>query len=141
MSLVLDTSMTMAWHVTRSDPSEAAIAQDALGKVMTRGAIVPALWFSEVANAILMAERHRAWNQTSSQSLLADLDALPISSDTGAPRINQLRVISIARTHNLTAYDATYLELALRLNLPLATFDQKLAQAARSAGVPIFGKV
>ncbi len=52
--------MTMAWYVARPHPSQAIIAQDALGKIMTTGAIVPALWFFEVANALLMTERHRA---------------------------------------------------------------------------------
>jgi predicted nucleic acid-binding protein len=67
------------------------------------------------------------------------VDALPVVEDETPPFAVQSTVLILARTYKLTAYDATYLELVLRTGGELATFDGKLAEAARAAGVRVFG--
>ncbi len=139
MRLVLDASMALAWHLTRSNPDEAGLAQEALSVIMERGALVPHLWFPEVANAILLAERHGVSDPPGSSAFRADLDTLPILTDTTYPQVVQGELVKLGRAHQLTAYDATYLELALRKAATLATFDRRLAAACREAGVAVFG--
>jgi len=139
MTLILDASITLAWCITRSDPSEAAIAQDALNFVRLKGAQVPALWYPEIWNTLLVFERAQRLSQKDSSNFLIDLASLWIDQDFAAISETKPRVLSAARKYQLTAYDATYLELAQRKNASLATFDQQLAQACRQAGVRVFG--
>ena len=139
MNLVLDASVAMGWHIVRQDLNEAALAQRALGAVMANGAAVPALWYQEIANALLHAERYQSFTLKATTAFLADLAALPIAADTASPASTQASILSLARTFHLTAYDASYLELTIRKNAQLATFDRRLAEAARTAGVPVFG--
>jgi predicted nucleic acid-binding protein len=131
--------MAISWHVSRIDPSEAALAQQAIHAVMAGGALVPSLWLFEVANALLTAERRQISNRVAATHFFADLDALPFSTEN-QPSVNlRTEILRVARRHNLTAYDATYLELALRTNSQLATFDRKLADACRAVGGQVFG--
>ncbi len=139
MSLVIDASMALAWLVTRADPNEAGIAQQAIHTVMSGSAFIPQIWFVEVANALLTAERRHVSTRAAATRFLADLDALPITVDSWTPGDLQPEILRLGRLHVLTAYDATYLELALRTNSLLATFDRKLAAACRTAGGLVFG--
>jgi predicted nucleic acid-binding protein len=139
VNFVLDASVALAWFLTRNDPNEAGLAQHALQVTMTQGALVPHLWYPEVANALVLAERHRASTSQASSGFLADLDSLPITLDLNLPHLTQNKVVALARNHQLTAYDAIYLELALRKGAPLATFNRKLAEACRKAGGQVFG--
>jgi predicted nucleic acid-binding protein len=140
VTLLLDASVALAWCITRADPSEAILAQEALNFVRLNRAVVPALWYAEVANTLLVFERAKRFIPQDSSNFLSDLATLWIEPDPLPPQQSQSQVLSLARTHQLTAYDATYLELALRLGLPLATFDKKLAQAAHAAGISVFGE-
>lgn len=137
--LVLDASTTLAWLVRRLDPIEERLADEVLGNVQARDALVPALWFPEVANGVLVAERRAGNSAALSASFMALVDTLPILEDTMRPAATQARVLSLARAYDLTGYDATYLELALRTGRTLATFDRRLADAGRKAGVRVFG--
>ena len=137
--VVIDASVAIAWYISRNDPHEAGIAQQAIHAVMSNGALVPHLWFVEIANALVTAERRQVSNAQASARFLADLDSLPITVDDQAPGRLQAEILKLGRSHQLTAYDATYLELALRKKTLLATFDRQLAEAARSAGVTVFG--
>jgi len=139
VTLILDASVAVGWHITRNEPQEAARAQEVLQFVMSQSALVPFLWYTEVANAILVAERRQVSDPQSSARFLADLESLPIAMDNASPHSLQTKTLDLARTHQLTAYDATYLELALRRNASLATFDRQLADAFRKAGGHIFG--
>jgi predicted nucleic acid-binding protein len=139
MTLVLDASMALAWCITRNNPSEAAIAQDALNFVRLNSVHVPALWYAEVANALLVFERAKRLSAQDSTNFLRDLETLWTAEDPTSAARNQPRVLAEARRYSLTAYDSTYLELALRKNATLATFDHELAEACRKAGVPVFG--
>jgi predicted nucleic acid-binding protein len=139
LSLVLDASMTLAWQFKRVDPAEILLAEKALMQLAIEPAVVPALWFVEVANGILRGERQGAIPATQTACFLNELAQVGILADDVSPRARQASVVDLARTYALTAYDATYLELALRRSAVLATFDRKLAAAARSAGVRVFG--
>jgi predicted nucleic acid-binding protein len=97
------------------------------------------LWYAEVANTLLVFERAKRLKEQASLSYLADLALLTITQDDLSPASRQPRVLDLGRMHSLSAYDATYLELAMRRATILATFDRKLAAAARTAGVRVFG--
>jgi predicted nucleic acid-binding protein len=137
--LVLDASMTLAWQFKRVDPAEIQLAEVALAELASVQAFVPAIWYSEVANGLLRGERQGAIPPSQTASFLNDLSQADIEADTESPRLRQARVLALARTYRLTAYDATYLELAMRRAATLATFDRQLASAARTAGVRVFG--
>ena len=139
MELVLDASATLAWLVKRVDPSEAQLAGDLLSQIERKNAMVPALWFPEVANGVLVAERRTGIGSSTSADFLRLLETLPILEDATRPSAVQPTVLMLARAYKLTAYDAKYLELVLRKGGELATFDRKLADAASAAGVRVFG--
>jgi len=139
MELVLDASATLAWLVRRVDPIEAQLADDLLGQIEKENALVPALWFPEVANGILVAERRDGIVPSTSADFLRLLEVLPILEDGTRPSAVQSTVLTLARAYKLTAYEATYLELTMRTGAMLATFDRQLAEAARSAGARVFG--
>jgi predicted nucleic acid-binding protein len=110
------------------------MADLALDGVASGGAVAPAFWWFEVRNLLAMAERRRRIAPAGTASFLADLQKLPIAIDR-AP--DSETVVELAREHALTVYDAAYLELALRLAVPLATLDRALADAAPAAGVEL----
>jgi predicted nucleic acid-binding protein len=139
MELVLDASATLAWLVRRLDPNEAQLADDLLSQIEKSNVLVPTLWFSEVANGVLVAERRGGISSSTSAGFLKLLEALPILEDAMSPSAAQPTVLILARAYKLTACDATYLELVLRTGATLATFDRQLAEAARSAGARVFG--
>ena len=139
MTLVLDASMTLAWVLKRNDPAEALAAAEGLDEVRASGAQVPALWYPEIANALLLAERQKILTIHDSATFLAGLSMWEIVQDAAAPAQFLTQVLYLSRSYKLTAYDATYLELALRNSAALATFDRPLAAAARAAGVCVFG--
>ena len=85
MELVLDASATLAWLVKRVDPIEAQLADDLLTQIEIKAALVPALWFPEVANGVLVAERRSGIGSSSSASFLRLLDTLPILEDATRP--------------------------------------------------------
>jgi len=132
----LDASFTFQWLFA----DEASPAGDAaLGLVSTSGAAVPTLWFVEVANGLGMAERRGRLTQAGLQDALRLLRSLPLSVDEPASLSRSEPVLDLMRTHRLTAYDATYLELAARRGLPLATGDKALWRAAAAVGVTLLG--
>ncbi|MGD0941440.1 MAG: type II toxin-antitoxin system VapC family toxin [Terracidiphilus sp.] len=137
MSLILDSSATLA-RVFPDERTGAII--DAFEFVANFGAIVPDLWRIEVANALNMGIRRGRIGKSMRDSVLADLGSLPIQIDRETQLHTWGRTLELADLHRLTVYDATYLELALRLSLPLATLDDELRQAAQQEGVPLAGK-
>jgi predicted nucleic acid-binding protein len=105
--------------------------------VAKSGAIAPAHWPLEVANALLMAVRRQRINTEFRNAALRDLAALPITLDAETSARAWHETLRIADTYRLTAYDAAYLELAQRLGLPLATLDAELRVAAQSLGATV----
>ena len=140
MKIVLDASVALSWLMRRVDADEAEMSRSAAQGVMGEGALVPSIFFTEVTNGLVVAERAGSLAADLAKRFLADLDALPIETDRGAPDALQRAVFGLARATGLTAYDATYLELALRSGSPLATFDRQLAAAAPAAGVTLFSR-
>lgn len=136
MSLVLDSSVTLAWLYT----DEGGEAVDAVfSRVVVARACVPALWRLEVANSLTVAVRRgRVTAQFRDQSL-SDLALLDIVVDQATDSFAWSTTLRLADCHRLTLYDAAYLELAQRLGMPLATLDDELRQAASTLGVPLLG--
>ena len=139
MTIVLDASMALAWHLERTNEFEAELARQALKSITTYGALVPALWYPEVANGLLVAERRRATNEDKIADFLTDLAQLSISMVPASSVAALSRVLALGRSSRLTAYDASYLELVQQTGGELATFDRQLAEAARAAGAKVFG--
>lgn len=136
MSLVLDCSATMA----RAFPNERTVPIDLLFLAIAQnGAWVPQLWRIEVANTLNIGIRRKRIDSNDRALILAHLNSLPISLDAESYRHCWNRTIPLADKHNLTVYDATYLELALRRSLPLATLDLDLRKAAQTEGVVLLG--
>jgi predicted nucleic acid-binding protein len=99
---------------------------------------VPNLWHLEVAHTLLVGERRKRSTQADTVAWLGFLALLPISVDDETKAHALRETVSLAREHNLSAYAAAYLELAIRRALPLATLDEKLKTAARTVGVSLF---
>ncbi len=132
MAFVLDCSVTMAWIF----PDEASVSTDLLRESLVEdSAFVPALWPVETGNVLLMATRRGRIAKDDWQQIRENLKALPINIDPVSTDRVWGAVLDLADTHRISAYDAMYLELALRLRLPLATLDRDLAAAARASGV------
>jgi predicted nucleic acid-binding protein len=132
---VLDGSVTIAWFFEDETDDYADSVEDAL-TVAT--AIVPSLWRLEVANALLMGERRKRTTEAKVTAFLSLLKLLPIAPDDETANRAWQETLNLARTHNLSVYDAAYLELAVRRGLPLATLDAKLKAAAFAVGVNEF---
>jgi predicted nucleic acid-binding protein len=134
MRFVVDTSTTMTWCFN----DETTAATDALlDQLQVTDAVVPSVWPLEVANALLVAERRRRITENEAIRLAHLLQSLPIRIDAdGAARALGI-VLTLAREHTLSSYDASYLELAIRQGLPLATQNTRLRAAATRAGVPL----
>ena len=133
--IVLDNSIVMAWSF-EDETDEYADA--VLDRLATTRAVVPALWPLEVANALLMGERRKRSTEAGTIKWTGILARLPIVIDNETNAHAWSDTLSLARGHGLTAYDAAYLELAIRRRLPLATIDGKLRLAAKAVGVAIY---
>ncbi len=134
LSWVLDASATLAWAFDRADPGEQRRATELLDRLSTEEAIVPELWHLETVNALLVAERRNVISAGRCRDFLARLSGLPIRVHAAPPDLKD-PLLSLGRQFGLTAYDAAYLELALRTGSALATFDRALAEACEKAGV------
>ena len=112
---------------------------DAVAETLKRGhAVVPVVWPLEIANAILTAVRRGRIPETDAPLLIGSMGRLRVTIDRGiAPEFLAQTTLTVGLAHRLSAYDASYLELAMRRGLPLATQDQKLIQAAAATGVHI----
>jgi predicted nucleic acid-binding protein len=134
-AFVLDGSVTMVWGF---DDEADAYAEAILDEMPVLQAYVPSLWPLEVANVLIVGERRNRITPADSSRFLAILSAFPITVDDQTVTRAWSDTIHLARAHNLSAYDASYLELAIRLGLPLACLDGRLKTAATAAGVALF---
>jgi predicted nucleic acid-binding protein len=131
-AFVLDGSVSLAWYFKdEANPYADAVA----ARFPEVRAVVPAIWPLEVANAILMGERRKRSTEAQATTWLGYLGSLPVIVDDETTTRAWSDVLSLARAHNLSAYDAAYLELALRRGLPLASLDDRLRAAAAAVGV------
>lgn len=136
MSLVLDSSVTLAW-VYGSETTPAIL--HVLELVGDAGALVPSLWPLEVANILEIGVRRNRHDAAFRDATLADLALLPIKIDPDTERYAWSTTLRLAEHHRLTLYDAAYLELALRRRLPLASLDRELRAAAIAENVVLLG--
>ena len=134
MSLVLDASMTIAWLF--ADERRAA-AHGIMLRVVSGGALVPSLWRLEVVNVLRNAVRRERCDEAYVDRSLERLLRFPIEIDDETSLHAWTATRDLSRRHNLSAYDAAYLELAVRSSLPLATCDRELAAAASRSGVEV----
>ncbi|MDR2214705.1 MAG: type II toxin-antitoxin system VapC family toxin [Nevskiaceae bacterium] len=134
---VLDNSVAMRWVLPNSGRPEAhRYADDVLDRLVAGAtALVPDLWQVEAASVLLKAEKKAQISAADTERLVSFFDALRIETQRQS---NISAVIAVARTHGLSGYDAVYLELAIHSGLPLATADEGLGKAARTAGVPLY---
>ncbi len=131
---VLDNSIVMAWSF---EDEVDKYADAVLERLADTRAVVPVLWPLEVANALLMGERRKRSTEAETIKWTGILASLPIAIDGETNSRAWSDTLSLARGHNLSAYDAAYLELAIRRGMPLATIDGKLRTAAEAAGVAL----
>jgi predicted nucleic acid-binding protein len=130
--LVLDASLTLQWFLEDEGGREYSLS--VLASLSTKRAAVPVLWFYEVGNGLLMAHRRKRITLDMINGFLTRLKALPIDAEGQVPS-EILDLPALAQKHSLTNYDAAYLALAMRLNLPLATNDADLRRAAAAASI------
>jgi predicted nucleic acid-binding protein len=132
---VVDNSVVMSWcfEDEGSDYAEAVLESLEAGETF-----VPAIWPLEVGNVLLVAERKKRLSHASVVRFLELLGGLPIVVEQETPERMLKEILSLAREHRLSTYDASYLDLAMRLDLPLSTQDASLLKAAKKCKVPAY---
>lgn len=134
----MDASVAMLWLVPQTNPAGVTYATSVLSALKGAPAMVPSLWAVEVANVTARVEAKGVVTEAQSQLFIALIGCLDVSTDPATAAHALAEILNLARRYKISAYDATYLELALRMGLPLATLDKDLAKAAKKAGVPAF---
>jgi predicted nucleic acid-binding protein len=128
---VIDASVTLSWVYT----DEHSTASDALlARVADQGAVVPMLWHLEIANGLQVGIKRKRIDASYRDAAIRKLVLLPIEIDPDTNNYAWTTTLQLAEAHQLTVYDASYLELTLRHGLPLATRDDQLAAAASRSG-------
>jgi predicted nucleic acid-binding protein len=136
MPMVVDASIALAWcFEDETSPS----AEEVLAMLPDDEAVAPSIWPLEIANALRSAERRGRIDEADIPSVTRLLTALPIRVETLGLERTLADVLPLARATQLSAYDAAYVDLALRTGFPLATADDFLAQAAVAAGASLMG--
>ena len=136
MSFVVDGSVALAWCFIDEQTQP---VMGLLDRVTETGAFAPLLWPLEALNGLLVAERRRRVDSGHRQRLADFLRSLPVTLDTETTEHAWTTTAQLAERHRLSAYDACYLELALRRKLPLATLDRELIKAAKALGTTVLG--
>jgi predicted nucleic acid-binding protein len=133
MPIVVDASIAAAWAFVDEAHRPASIVLESLYQ---QEGVVPAIWWFEVRNALITSERRGRLTAAATTEFLDMLRRLPIAVDSSP---DESACLSLARTHNLTVYDASYVELARRTGFALATLDRAMAAAARRESVRLSG--
>jgi predicted nucleic acid-binding protein len=134
MPFVLDASIAACWAFADENHPVAALA---LERIRTDEALVPGIWWFEVRNTLIVNERRGRLSEADTAIFLRGLSRLGVTIDRAA---EESAILALARTHRLSVYDASYLELAQRERLPLVTLDHDLRRAARAAGTALLGE-
>lgn len=135
---VADASVAIAWIHPAQATSETEAMLD--GLAAGDSLVVPALWALEVANAITVLRRRRKLSPEEARMAIAIVRELPASFDHDGASVAFTRLVELAWEHDLTIYDAAYIELAIRRQLPLASNDAAMKQAALRAGLTLWQK-
>lgn len=133
---VIDNSIVMAWCF---EDESSAIADVVLDSLRHAKAIVPAIWPLEVGNVLLVAERRGRLGEADSARFLSMLSSLPIYSEPETPQRAMSNIYALAREHQLSTYDASYLDLAMRQGVAIATLDKALIAAASLCQTKVMG--
>ena len=133
-AFVLDSSIALCWCF---DNEATEGTRQLLEYLQADTAAVPNLWHIEIANVLTLAERRRRITAAETAQFIALLEALEIDVDEETWSRALVRILDLAREERLTAYDAAYLELAMRLGVPLASKDGDLCDAAERLGVSV----
>ena len=137
MRVIIDASVTMAWcFLDETTPFSESVLDD----VRDNGALVPAIWPLEIANTLLIGERRNRITAAESAAFYDLLKSLPVTVDEQALAHAWGSVTNLGRQFSMTAYDACYVELAVRSSLPVATSDNKLRDVAFRLGIPLSGE-
>ncbi len=131
---VVDNSVVMAWCF---EDKTSAYADKILKRFVKSSAIVPAIWPLEVGNVLVVAERRQRLSEADSSRFLALLAELPIHVVQERPERMLKEIVALSRELSLSTYDASYLDLAMREGLPIATQDAALLKAARKCKVTV----
>jgi predicted nucleic acid-binding protein len=134
MSFVLDASITLSWCF--SDEAT-PLTNELLEKLQIETAFVPTIWPLEVGNVLIAAARRKKISYADTVQFLEQLGKLNIQIDSETASKGFHEILSLAYSEGLTTYDASYLELALRKGLGIASKDLQLCQAARKLGVKV----
>lgn len=134
--IVVDVSVVFGWVL--GEPGLFERAKPVLLALQSARMLVPAIWQVEVGNVLLVKERQKRIDEAGVKKCLRLLEEQGIEVDLGSATATFDRVMPLARRNQLSAYDATYLELALREKAPLATFDEALRSAAKREGAELF---
>ncbi len=135
MDWVVDSSIALAWALPDETSKE---ADRFLSRISMKNTLwVPALWWYEMANALLMAQRRKRLGEAEKIRLMELYGRLPIQTDVALDSDMVWRLHTLATEYNLSAYDAAYLEMARRRGLGLATVDRSLRVAAQKAGMKL----
>jgi predicted nucleic acid-binding protein len=133
---VLDCSITATWLFEDEVSPYAEAVLDALAG--DHEALAPFIWPLEVSNVLLVGERRGRITEAQSTAFWEALKTMPITVDERPPMMSSHAIIALGREHELSAYDAAYLELAVRNAAPIATLDDKLTDAARTSGAGLW---
>lgn len=139
MNFVLDASVALLWLVPQTNAAGVDYADAVLTALSESQAVVPALFALEAANVVAKVESKGIVTEAESQRFITLLGQLNIATDQATMTHALGDTLNLARRYRLSAYDAAYLELALRTGLPLATLDSDLAKAAATSGLVVFG--
>ena len=131
---VIDTSVVMSWCFKDEINQYADVVLDLLEEDT---AFAPSIWPLEVGNVLLVAERRKRLSEADSRRFVTLLSELPIIVEQEPPERMIHEILTLAREHKLSSYDASYLDLAMRKGLPIATIDKNLIAAAKRSRVPI----
>ena len=137
---VLDNSVAMRWLLESEKNSDQEYALNILKSMKDYNALVPSLWHLEAVSVLLGAEKRFEINLGEIERFISQLENLPIHTDPLTAHQAFSRTITLARAYNISSYDASYLELAMREGLPLASLDKKLVKAAKKADIEIYKK-
>lgn len=134
MAFVVDASVALAWCF---EDESTSYTQHVLRRLLREEGVVPPIWPFEVGNALASALRARRMKPADADSFLALLESFPLGVEPRGLAGVFKRVLPLALEHGISCYDASYLELALHLRLPLATLDRALQRAASRAGAAL----
>ena len=136
MSLILDASVCIAW-MNKNEVTPAIV--QVFDRVTREAAWVPSLWWLEVANVLQVGIRRKQYGVMEREAYLSLLSGLTLRTDQSTDVKAWTDTLALSDRHDLTAYDAAYLELAVRRQLPLATLDRELRTACVAERVDVLG--